>query len=104
MQSLPSLVLREGLSEDDSEEEEERVSGPSMGQEKEEDTDLQLNMETDEKFLLPSSEVMEKENILPCYMCMAHTSRVHGIADHPHSCTEPCWVVHVHCTAEVCWL
>ncbi|XP_067402031.1 28S rRNA (cytosine(4447)-C(5))-methyltransferase [Emydura macquarii macquarii] len=67
---------REGLSEDDSEEEEEeeeeRVSGPSMGQEKEEDTDLQLNMETDEKFLLPSSEVMEKETAEPLDLHLIH--------------------------------
>ncbi|CAM5078103.1 unnamed protein product [Natator depressus] len=56
---------REGLSEDDSEEEEERVSGRSKEQEDEEDTDLQLNMEIDEQFVLPSGEEIERENILP---------------------------------------
>uniref|UniRef100_A0A8C0GS82 NOP2 nucleolar protein n=1 Tax=Chelonoidis abingdonii TaxID=106734 RepID=A0A8C0GS82_CHEAB len=54
-----------GLSEDDSEEEEERVSSRSKGQEEEEDADLQLNMEIDEQFVLPSGEETERENILP---------------------------------------
>nr|XP_006124226.1 probable 28S rRNA (cytosine(4447)-C(5))-methyltransferase [Pelodiscus sinensis] len=53
---------RDSLSEDDSEEEEEeRVSSPSKGQKEEEDADLQLNMEPDEQFVLPSGEEVERE-------------------------------------------
>uniref|UniRef100_A0A7M4FVJ2 NOP2 nucleolar protein n=1 Tax=Crocodylus porosus TaxID=8502 RepID=A0A7M4FVJ2_CROPO len=49
--------------EDDSEGEEQR-SRPSLGQKEEEDTDLQLNVDIDEQFMLPSSEEIQKENIL----------------------------------------
>ncbi|NXP33078.1 NOP2 methyltransferase, partial [Leiothrix lutea] len=61
---------REGLSEDDSEEEEEEeeeaeeASKPKMGQKEEEGPDLQLNLDIDEQFKLPTSEEIEKEDIL----------------------------------------
>ncbi|KAM9174129.1 28S rRNA (cytosine(4447)-C(5))-methyltransferase [Pangshura tecta] len=63
---------REGFSEDDSEEEEERVSSRSKGQEEEEDTDLQLNMEIDEQFVLPSGEEIEKETAEPPDLLLIH--------------------------------
>ncbi|XP_073167389.1 28S rRNA (cytosine(4447)-C(5))-methyltransferase isoform X2 [Lepidochelys kempii] len=63
---------REGLSEDDSEEEEERVSGRSKEQEDEEDTDLQLNMEIDEQFVLPSGEEIERETAEPPDLQLIH--------------------------------
>ncbi|NXQ54744.1 NOP2 methyltransferase, partial [Anthoscopus minutus] len=61
---------REGLSEDDSEEEEEEeeeaeeASKQKMGQKEEEGPDLQLNLDIDEPFKLPTSEEIEKEDIL----------------------------------------
>ncbi|NWX27836.1 NOP2 methyltransferase, partial [Notiomystis cincta] len=57
---------REGLSEDDSEEEEEaeEASKQKMGQKEEEGPDLQLNLDIDEEFKLPTSEEIEKEDIL----------------------------------------
>ncbi|NWX60755.1 NOP2 methyltransferase, partial [Promerops cafer] len=61
---------REGLSEDDSEEEEEEeeeaeeASKQKMGQKEEEGPDLQLNLDIDEQFKLPTSEEIEKEDIL----------------------------------------
>ncbi|NWV91203.1 NOP2 methyltransferase, partial [Machaerirhynchus nigripectus] len=62
---------REGLSEDDSEEEEEEdeeeaeeASKQKMGQKEEEGPDLQLNLDVDEQFKLPTSEEIEKEDIL----------------------------------------
>ncbi|NWU14316.1 NOP2 methyltransferase, partial [Cephalopterus ornatus] len=62
---------REGLSEDDSEEEEEEeeeaaetTGRQKMGQKEEENTDLQLNLDIDEQFKLPTNEEIEKENIL----------------------------------------
>ncbi|NXO78344.1 NOP2 methyltransferase, partial [Sitta europaea] len=59
---------REGLSEDDSEEEEEEeaeeTSKRKMGQKEEEGPDLQLNLDIDEQFKLPTSEEIEKEDIL----------------------------------------
>ncbi|NXB83207.1 NOP2 methyltransferase, partial [Vidua chalybeata] len=62
---------REGLSEDDSEEEEEaeEASKQKMGQ-KEEGPDLQLNLDIDEQFKLPTSEEIEKEDIL--FICDIH--------------------------------
>ncbi|NXM93966.1 NOP2 methyltransferase, partial [Sylvia borin] len=58
----------EGLSEDDSEEEEEEeaeeASKQKMGQKEEEGPDLQLNVDIDEQFKLPTSEDIEKEDIL----------------------------------------
>ncbi|NXU12380.1 NOP2 methyltransferase, partial [Pardalotus punctatus] len=57
---------REGLSEDDSDEEEEaeEASKQKMGQKEEEGPDLQLNLDIDEQFKLPTSEEIEKEDIL----------------------------------------
>ncbi|NXM39049.1 NOP2 methyltransferase, partial [Gymnorhina tibicen] len=60
---------REGLSEDDSEEEEEEeeaeeASKQKMGQKEEEGPDVQLNLDIDEQFKLPTSEEIEKEDIL----------------------------------------
>ncbi|OXB76270.1 UNVERIFIED_CONTAM: hypothetical protein H355_014678 [Colinus virginianus] len=57
------------LSEDDSEEEkeDEETSRQKMGQKEKEDTDLQLNLEIDEEFKLPTDEQIEKEDILKPY-------------------------------------
>ncbi|NXV19385.1 NOP2 methyltransferase, partial [Cepphus grylle] len=64
---------RAGLSEDDSEEEEEEeeaeeaveeASRQKMGQKEEESTDLQLNLDIDEQFKLPTNEQIEREDIL----------------------------------------
>ncbi|NXC50381.1 NOP2 methyltransferase, partial [Penelope pileata] len=55
------------LSEDDSEEDEEdaeETSRQKMGQKEKENTDLQLNLDIDEQFKLPTDEQIEKENIL----------------------------------------
>ncbi|NXK39971.1 NOP2 methyltransferase, partial [Piprites chloris] len=59
-------------SEDDSEEEEEEeeeeaaetTGRPKMGQKEEENPDLQLNLDIDEQFKLPTNEEIEKEDIL----------------------------------------
>lgn len=63
------VVLRGGLSEDDSEEEsaeeeEEEASGQKTGQKEEESPDLQLNLDIDEQFKLPTDEQIEREDIL----------------------------------------
>ncbi|KAF1511573.1 putative 28S rRNA (cytosine-C(5))-methyltransferase, partial [Eudyptula albosignata] len=57
---------RGGLSEDDSEEEEavEEASRQKMGQKEEESPDLQLNLDIDEQFKLPTNEQIEREDIL----------------------------------------
>ncbi|NWS51179.1 NOP2 methyltransferase, partial [Chunga burmeisteri] len=61
---------REGFSEDDSEEEEEEAeaveeaSRQKMGQKEDESSDLQLNLDIDEQFKLPSNEQIEREDIL----------------------------------------
>ncbi|NWI91765.1 NOP2 methyltransferase, partial [Pitta sordida] len=58
---------REGLSEDDSEEEEEateETSKQKIGQKEEEDPDLQLNLDIDEQFKLPTNEEIEREDFL----------------------------------------
>ncbi|XP_059671678.1 probable 28S rRNA (cytosine(4447)-C(5))-methyltransferase [Gavia stellata] len=52
---------RGGLSEDDSEEEEEEASRQKMGQKEEENPDLQLNLDIDEQFKLPTNEQIEKD-------------------------------------------
>ncbi|NWX21978.1 NOP2 methyltransferase, partial [Aegotheles bennettii] len=60
-------VIRGGLSEDDTEEEEEvaeEASRQKMGQKEEESPDLQLNLDVEEQFKLPSNEQMEREYIL----------------------------------------
>ncbi|NXU02096.1 NOP2 methyltransferase, partial [Buphagus erythrorhynchus] len=71
---------REDLSEDDSEEEDEEeeeaeeASKQKMGQKEEEGADLQLNLDIDEQFKLPTSEEIEKEDILfisPCASSLA---------------------------------
>ncbi|NXK45901.1 NOP2 methyltransferase, partial [Chauna torquata] len=55
---------RGDLSEDDSEEEEvAEEAGRQKGQKEEESTDLQLNLDIDEQFKLPTNEQIEKENI-----------------------------------------
>lgn len=70
------FVLREGLSEDDSEEEDEEeeeveeANKQKMGQKEEDGTDLQLNLDIDEEFKLPTSEEIEKEDIL--FICDVH--------------------------------
>uniref|UniRef100_A0A8D0HCX6 NOP2 nucleolar protein n=1 Tax=Sphenodon punctatus TaxID=8508 RepID=A0A8D0HCX6_SPHPU len=51
------------LSENGSEEE-EQLMGQGSGQEEEEDKDLQLNVEMDERFVLPSGQEIEREDIL----------------------------------------
>ncbi|KAF1441375.1 putative 28S rRNA (cytosine(4447)-C(5))-methyltransferase, partial [Spheniscus mendiculus] len=60
--------LRGGLSEDDSEEEAEEAveeaSRQKMGQKEEESPDLQLNLDIDEQFKLPTNEQIEREDIL----------------------------------------
>ncbi|NXH51011.1 NOP2 methyltransferase, partial [Dicaeum eximium] len=59
---------REDDSEDEEEEEEdkeaEEASKQKMGQKEEEGPDLQLNLDIDEQFKLPTSEEIEKEDIL----------------------------------------
>ncbi|NWY60416.1 NOP2 methyltransferase, partial [Chionis minor] len=64
---------RGGLSEDDSEEEEEeeeaeeairKASRQKIGQKEEESSDLQLNLDIDEQFKLPTNEQIEREDIL----------------------------------------
>ncbi|RLV98980.1 hypothetical protein DV515_00010179 [Chloebia gouldiae] len=71
---------REGLSEDDSEEEEEEAEEASkqkMGQKKEEGPDLQLNLDIDEQFKLPTSEEIEKEAAEPLDLHVIH-QRIQG--------------------------
>ncbi|NXO55309.1 NOP2 methyltransferase, partial [Aramus guarauna] len=67
---------RGDLSEDDSEEEEEEeeaavapeeASRQKMGQKEEEGTDLQLNLDIDEEFKLPTNEQIEREGFLAVY-------------------------------------
>ncbi|NWS70879.1 NOP2 methyltransferase, partial [Crotophaga sulcirostris] len=67
-----------GLSEDDSEEEEEdeeeateEAGRQKMGQKEEESSDLQLNLDIDEQFKLPTNEQIEKEDILLIYNILA---------------------------------
>ncbi|NXY49801.1 NOP2 methyltransferase, partial [Ceuthmochares aereus] len=67
---------REGLSEDDSEEDEEEEEAAEeagrqkMGQKEEESPDLQLNLDIDEQFKLPTNEQIEREDIL--FICSNH--------------------------------
>lgn len=70
--SILFFVLRGGLSEDDSEEEEavEEASRQKMGQKEEESPDLQLNLDIDEQFKLPTNEQIEREDIL--FICDIH--------------------------------
>ncbi|KAL2311345.1 hypothetical protein Nmel_003046 [Mimus melanotis] len=71
---------REGLSEDNSEEEdeeEEEASKQKMGQKEEEGADLQLNLDIDEQFKLPTSEEIEKEAAEPPDLHVIH-QRIQG--------------------------
>ncbi|XP_015503641.1 probable 28S rRNA (cytosine(4447)-C(5))-methyltransferase [Parus major] len=74
---------REGFSEDDSEEEEEEeeeaeeASKQKMGQKEEEGPDLQLNLDIDEQFKLPTSEEIEKETAEPPDLHIIH-QRIQG--------------------------
>ncbi|XP_041887190.1 probable 28S rRNA (cytosine(4447)-C(5))-methyltransferase isoform X2 [Corvus kubaryi] len=73
---------REGLSEDDSEEEEEEeeaeeASKQKIGQKEEEGPDLQLNLDIDEQFKLPTSEEIEKEAAEPPDLHVIH-QRIQG--------------------------
>ncbi|XP_068874881.1 28S rRNA (cytosine(4447)-C(5))-methyltransferase [Aphelocoma coerulescens] len=73
---------REGLSEDDSEEEEEEeeaeeASEQKMGQKEEEGPDLQLNLDIEEQFKLPTSEEIEKEAAAPPDLHVIH-QRIQG--------------------------
>ncbi|POI33839.1 hypothetical protein CIB84_002409 [Bambusicola thoracicus] len=65
------------LSEDDSEEDEvaEETSRQKTEQKEKEDTDLQLNLEIDEEFKLPTDEQIEKENILS--ICSIYLHVIH---------------------------
>lgn len=73
--SVLVFILRGGLSEEDTEEEEEEEMAEEKmkqkkGQKEEESLDLQLNVDPDEEFKLPSDEQMEKEDILfICGIC-----------------------------------
>ncbi|XP_029876312.1 probable 28S rRNA (cytosine(4447)-C(5))-methyltransferase isoform X1 [Aquila chrysaetos chrysaetos] len=76
---------RGGLSEDDSEEEEEEeeeaaveeASRQKMGQKEEESTDLQLNLDIDEQFKLPTDEQIEREAAEPPDLHIIH-QRIKG--------------------------
>ncbi|XP_062369339.1 probable 28S rRNA (cytosine(4447)-C(5))-methyltransferase [Cinclus cinclus] len=74
---------REGLSDDDSEEEDEEeeeaeeASKQKMGQKEEEGADLQLNLDIDEQFKLPTSEEIEKEAAEPPDLHVIH-QRIQG--------------------------
>ncbi|NWW12535.1 NOP2 methyltransferase, partial [Oreocharis arfaki] len=58
--------------EEEEEEEAEEASKQKMGQKEEEGPDLQLNLDIDEQFKLPTSEEIEKEDIL--FICDIHNS------------------------------
>ncbi|XP_054125814.1 probable 28S rRNA (cytosine(4447)-C(5))-methyltransferase [Melozone crissalis] len=81
--ALKQKPEREGLSEDDSEEEEEEedeveeASKQKMGQKEEEGPDLQLNLDIDEQFKLPTSEEIEKEAAEPPDLHVIH-QRIQG--------------------------
>ncbi|NXY27002.1 NOP2 methyltransferase, partial [Atrichornis clamosus] len=75
---------REGLGEDDSEEEEgeeaaEEANRQKMGQKEEEGLDLQLNLDIDEQFKLPTNEEIEKEDILFIFFPPAEPPDLHVI-------------------------
>ncbi|KAM3678878.1 28S rRNA (cytosine(4447)-C(5))-methyltransferase [Ammospiza maritima maritima] len=81
--ALKQKPEREGLSEDDSDEEEEEedeaeeASKQKMGQKEEEGPDLQLNLDIDEQFKLPTSEEIEKEAAEPPDLHVIH-QRIQG--------------------------
>ncbi|XP_031466112.1 probable 28S rRNA (cytosine(4447)-C(5))-methyltransferase isoform X2 [Phasianus colchicus] len=64
----------EDLSEDDSEEDEvaEETSRQKTGQKEKEDAELQLNLEIDEEFKLPTDEQIEKETAEPPDLHVIH--------------------------------
>ncbi|KAM6098511.1 28S rRNA (cytosine(4447)-C(5))-methyltransferase [Theristicus caerulescens] len=69
---------RGGLSEDDSEEEAaEEASRQKMGQKEEESPDLQLNLDIDEQFKLPTNEQIEREAAEPPDLHIIH-QRIKG--------------------------
>ncbi|NXL02411.1 NOP2 methyltransferase, partial [Mesembrinibis cayennensis] len=71
---------RGGLSEDDSEEEAaEEASRQKMGQKEEESPDLQLNLDIDEQFKLPTNEQIEREDILFTFFLPAEPPDLHII-------------------------
>ncbi|XP_041266986.1 probable 28S rRNA (cytosine(4447)-C(5))-methyltransferase [Onychostruthus taczanowskii] len=81
--ALKQKPEREALSEDDSEEEEEEeeeaeeASKQKMGQKEEEGPDLQLILDIDEPFKLPTSEEIEKEAAEPPDLHVIH-QRIQG--------------------------
>nr|XP_054510776.1 probable 28S rRNA (cytosine(4447)-C(5))-methyltransferase [Agelaius phoeniceus] len=81
--ALKQKPEREGLSEDDSEEEEEEeeeaeeATKQKVGQKEEEGPDLQLNLDIDEQFKLPTSEEIEKEAAEPPDLHIIH-QRIQG--------------------------
>lgn len=83
--SVLVFILRGGLSEEDTEEEEEEEMAEEKmkqkkGQKEEESLDLQLNLDPDEEFKLPSDEQMEKEDILfICGICEPVRARAWGL-------------------------
>lgn len=91
--SILFFIPRGGLSEDDSEEEEEEeaeeeeedeeTSTHKTGQKEEESKDLQLNLDVDEEFKLPTNEQIEKENIL--YICDIHEPYARSSTEPGHS-------------------
>lgn len=83
--SILFLIPRGGLSEDDSEEEEEaeETGGQKTGQKEEEGKDLQLNLDIDEQFKLPTNEQIEKENIL--YICDIYKPYARSSTEPEHS-------------------
>ncbi|NXL64149.1 NOP2 methyltransferase, partial [Chordeiles acutipennis] len=77
---------RGGLSEDESEEEEdeeeeaiEEASRQKTGQKEEESSDLQLNLDIDEQFKLPTNEQIEREDILFIFFLPAEPPDLHII-------------------------
>lgn len=87
--SILFFIPRGGLSEDDSEEEEEEeeeaeeTSRQKTGQKEEESKDLQLNLDIDEQFKLPTNEEIEKENIL--YICDIYKPCARSSTEPEHS-------------------
>lgn len=99
------VALREGLSEDDSEEEDEEeeeaeeASMQKMGQKEEEDKDLQLNLDIDEQFKLPTSEEIEKEDIL--FICDIHKPCAWCSTGSGYNQRASLGLYHAYCLAKV---
>ncbi|NXP56698.1 NOP2 methyltransferase, partial [Heliornis fulica] len=80
--ALKQKLDRVNISEDDSEEEEEEdeASQQKMGQKEEEESpDLQLNLDIDEQFKLPTNEQIEREDILFIFFLPAEPPDLHMI-------------------------